>query len=86
VEAVHGVLCVRERLPDHVGSFGSGRFDMRLLTMVLAFSLLFSGTALSKELTTCGASQGYSYFPKSGLMASSNDGGKWQGAIKGLSA
>jgi hypothetical protein len=50
---------------------------MQRLTIVLVLSLSFSGIALSKELATCGGSDGYVYFPKSGAMASSDDGGKW---------
>jgi hypothetical protein len=43
------------------------------VTVALIFS--FPIAALSKDLAVCGASEGYGYYPKSGLMASSDAAG-----------
>ena len=44
----------------------------------LAFVLAVAATpALSREIATCGNSNGYAYYPKVGLAAQNKDAGKW---------
>ena len=44
---------------------------------VAALIAAFSSAALGKDIAKCGASDGYSYFPKAGLGAADQDTGEW---------